>query len=124
MTAVDRPAPPAATPPKRGSLWHRLYHGETNFDFVGKRRIGFTISAILIVVSAISLIFQGLNLGIDFEGGVAWEFQANGQTVDDARAVLTENGISGTDAKIQVLNGPSGERLRVQVGDQPNDVRA
>ncbi len=124
MTAVDRPAPPAATPPKRGSLWHRLYHGETNFDFVGKRRIGFTISAILIVVSAISLIFQGLNLGIDFEGGVAWEFQANGQTVDDARAVLTENGITGTDAKIQVLNGPSGERLRVQVGDQPNDVRA
>ena len=35
---------------------------------------------------AISLIFQGLNLGIDFEGGVAWEFQANGQTVDNAAA--------------------------------------
>ena len=46
---VDRPSPaPTAAPraaPKRGSLWHRLYHGETNFDFVGKRRIGFTISA-------------------------------------------------------------------------------
>jgi len=124
VTAVDRPAPPAAAAPKRGSLWHRLYHGETNFDFVGKRRIGFTISAVLIVVSAISLIVQGLNLGIDFEGGVAWEFQANGQTVDDARAVLTDNGIAATDAKIQVLNGPSGERLRIQVGDQPDDVRA
>ena len=88
MTAVDGPTTPTPAPAPKGSVWHRLYHGGTNFDFVGKRRIGFTISAVLIVVSAISLIFQGLNLGIDFEGGVAWEFQANGQTVDNARSVL------------------------------------
>jgi preprotein translocase subunit SecF len=75
------------------------------------------------VVSAISLIFQGLNLGIDFEGGVAWEFQANGQTVDNARSVLEANGIDPAAAKIQTLSGSSGERLRVQVDDQPDAVR-
>jgi preprotein translocase subunit SecF len=123
MTAVDRPTTPTPAPEPKASIWHRLYHGETNFDFVGKRRIGFTISAVLIVVSAISLIFQGLNLGIDFEGGVAWEFQANGQTVDDARSVLEANGIDPVDAKIQTLSGSSGERLRVQVGDQPSGVQ-
>ena len=123
MTAVDRPTTPTPAPAPKGSVWHRLYHGETNFDFVGKRRIGFTISAVLIVVSAISLIFQGLNLGIDFEGGVAWEFQANGQTVDNARSVLEANGINPVDAKIQTLSGSSGERLRVQVGDQPAAVQ-
>ena len=69
MTTVERRAPAP-----RGSLWHRLYHGETNFDFVGKRRIGFIASGILIVASVVSLIFNGLNLVIDFEGGVAWEF--------------------------------------------------
>jgi len=123
MTAVDRPTTPTPAPVPKGSVWHRLYHGETNFDFVGKRRIGFTISAVLIVVSAISLIFQGLNLGIDFKGGVAWEFQANGQTVDDARSVLEANGIDPVGAKIQTLSGSSGERLRVQVDDQPDAVR-
>jgi preprotein translocase subunit SecF len=123
MTAVDQPTTPTPAPASKASIWHRLYHGETNFDFVGKRRIGFTISAVLIVVSAISLIFQGLNLGIDFEGGVAWEFQANGQTVDNARSVLEANGISPVDAKIQTLSGSSGERLRVQVGDQPAAVQ-
>jgi preprotein translocase subunit SecF len=123
MTAVDRPTTPTPAPAPKGSIWHRLYHGETNFDFVGKRRIGFTISAVLIVVSAISLIFQGLNLGIDFEGGVAWEFQANGQTIDNARSVLEANGINPVDAKIQTLSGSSGERLRVQVGDQPAAVQ-
>jgi preprotein translocase subunit SecF len=124
VTAVDRPTTPTPAPAPKTSIWHRLYHGETTFDFVGKRRIGFTISAVLIVVSAISLIFQGLNLGIDFEGGVAWEFQANGQTVDDARSVLEANGINPVDAKIQTLSGSSGERLRVQVGDQPGAVQA
>src|SRR5262245_35150282 len=112
MTAVEQA--PSPTPAPKSSLWHRLYHGETNFDFVGKRRIGFTISAVLIVASTISLIFNGLNLGIDFKGGVAWEFQANGQTVDDARNVLESNGINAADAKIQTLSGASGERIRVQ----------
>ena len=119
MTTVEQPVPAA-----RGSLWHRLYHGETNFDFVGKRRIGFIASGLLIVASVVSLVVNGLNLGIDFEGGVSWEFEANGQTVDDARAVLDDHGISAVDAKIQTLSGPSGERLRIQVDDQPEDVRA
>src|SRR5262245_54412015 len=119
MTTVERPMPAP-----RGSIWHRLYHGETNFDFVGKRRIGFIASGVLILASVVSLVVNGLNLGIDFEGGVSWEFEANGQTVDDARAVLEDHGIDATDAKIQTLSGPSGDRLRIQVDDQPEDVRA
>jgi preprotein translocase subunit SecF len=121
VTTLDETASPPA--PGNSSVWHRLYHGETKFDFIGRRRIGFAISGIVILLSVISLLTRGLNLGIDFEGGVAWEFQANGQTVDDARAVLSDNGINPTDAKIQVLSGTDGQRLRVQVGDQPDAVR-
>ena len=119
MTATEQPTPRRSTPDKH-SIWHRLYHGETQFDFVGRRRVGFIFSGALIVLSALSLIFNGLNLGIDFEGGVAWEFEANGQTAEDARAVLEDNGIDAADAKIQTLSGASGERLRVQVDDQPD----
>jgi SecD/SecF fusion protein len=39
------------------------------FDAVGKRRIWFTIAGVLIAISIGSLIFKGLNLGIDFRGG-------------------------------------------------------
>ena len=123
MTTLDQHTPSPGAAPKPASIWHRLYHGETTFDFVGKRRIGFAISGVLILLSVLSLGFRGLNLGIDFEGGVAWEFQANGQTVDDARSILGDNGINAVDAKIQTLSGTSGNRLRVQVGDQPEDVR-
>jgi preprotein translocase subunit SecF len=125
MTTLDEGAPaPTPTAPAKGSLWHRLYHGETNFDFVGRRRIGFAISGVFLLLSVISLSTRGLNLGIDFEGGVSWEFQANGQTVDDARSILSDNGINPTDAKIQVLSGTNGQRLRAQVGDQSDAVRA
>ena len=53
----------------------RLYHGETSFDFVGRRRVWFTISALIILAGIISLGFRGLNLGIEFKGGTAWIVQ-------------------------------------------------
>ena len=57
------------------SLASRLYHGETSFDIVGRRRLWFTISGVLVLVSLISLIVPGLNFGIDFKGGAVFRVQ-------------------------------------------------
>jgi preprotein translocase subunit SecF len=119
MTDLDvRPEDEQAPEPKksRGSIFHRLYHGETHFDFVGKRRIGFIISGVLILVSLLSLFTRGLNLGIEFEGGVSWEFPAAHTSVDETRSTLAQYGIS--DAKIQTLRGTDGEHIRAQAGPQ------
>src|SRR5215207_1080047 len=110
-------------PEKRASLRHRLYHGETTFDFIGRRRIGFIISGMLLLVAAVSLFTRGLNLGIDFEGGVAWEFPAAELSNDDARSVLDDAGVDGDSARIQTLGSGGSERLRVQVAPQPLDVQ-
>ena len=107
---------------RRASIWSRLYHGETTFDFVGRRSLGFAFSLILIVLTVLSLFSRGLNLGIDFEGGVAWEVPAKHLTIDDAKAVLEDNGINADIAKIQTLSGSDGDRLRIQVGDQKEEV--
>ena len=111
----------AVTHGRRG-LWGRLYHGETAIDFYGRRRWGLTISAILIVVTVLSLFTRGLNLGIDFEGGVAWEVPAGQVTEEQVRTVLEDNGVEADSAKIQTLTSDSGSRLRVQVGDQTPEV--
>jgi preprotein translocase subunit SecF len=121
---LSGPAPAPAGEPKGPSLWHRLYHGETTFDFVGRRRIGFAISGLLIVLSLISLAWRGLNYGIDFEGGVAWEVNASAVSEDQVSSILEDNGIAAGDAKIQTLTSASGERLRVQVGTQPTEVQS
>ena len=104
-------------------LFGRLYRGETTFNFVGRRWWGFGISIAFIAVTFLSLFAQGLNLGIDFKGGVAWEVPATTITVEDVRTILDANNIPTADAKIQVLNGAEGKRIRAQVGEISTDVR-
>ncbi|MCD6152820.1 MAG: protein translocase subunit SecF [Syntrophobacterales bacterium] len=62
----------------------------TNFDFVGRMKIAFSISLALIIISILSLIIHGgPNLGIDFAGGtlVQIKFQEP-TTVNDIRDTL------------------------------------
>jgi len=42
--------------------------GKKKFDFIKNRRIVYIISAVIILIGLISIIFQGFNLGIDFAG--------------------------------------------------------
>ncbi len=64
-----------------------------NINFMAGRRVAIIISAIIIILSLGSLIARGLNLGIDFEGGllleVSYEEAAN---LAEIRLALAENG--------------------------------
>lgn len=40
-----------------------------SFDFLGKRRLAYGLSAALVLASVVSLVVQGLNYGVDFRGG-------------------------------------------------------
>ena len=42
----------------------------TTFDFMGKRKVAAAVSIALVVVSIGSVIFMGVNRGLDFTGGV------------------------------------------------------
>ena len=105
----------------------RLYRGETTFNIIGLRVIGFAISLVIVVAGAGSLLVKGLDLGIDFRGGVAWEVPSNGPggklTDEDARTVLDDNNIESASAKIQFLTGTELQIMRVQVGDQTEETR-
>ena len=67
----------------------RMFRGETKVDFIGKRKLWFAISAVLLLISLLALplrpaessctpplpsFFKGLNCGIEFKGGI--EIQA------------------------------------------------
>ena len=66
------------------SLASRMYHGETSFDFVGRRRLWFTVSGLLVLISLVSLVVPGLNFGIDFKGGAVFRVQPT-TTVTEAQ---------------------------------------
>ncbi|MEP6658586.1 MAG: protein translocase subunit SecF [Acidimicrobiales bacterium] len=116
MTTLDER--PVVTPTsEKHSVWARLYRGETTFDFVRNRKIGFIISGLILLASVISLSTRGLNLGIDFKGGVAWEFPSNGVTTSDVNGILASFGLD-KDAKVQTLRNGSESKFRVQVGPE------
>ena len=92
------------------SAWSRLNRGETTVDFVGHRKRWFIISAVAIAIALASLGIRGLNLGIEFVGGLTMQSpNPAGAEVEDVRDAMTEIGIS--DVTIQFLN--DGEAVRV-----------
>ncbi|MEO6122116.1 MAG: protein translocase subunit SecF [Ilumatobacteraceae bacterium] len=110
-------------PPPRRNVFGRLYHGETRMDFMGRKWFGLGVSLTLIVITLASLGFQGLNLGLDFEGGVQWEAPSANLSRDDVLTILNDNGVNTADAKITNVNASGIDRVRIQVGEQPPEIR-
>jgi len=76
----------------------------TDIKFVSKRKKFYQISAAVILIGIISLLFQGLNYGIDFAGGtlIQIDFEQN-VSITDIRDVLGEINLAGS--TIQSLSG-------------------
>ena len=51
----------------------QLFNKAPNFDFMGKRNIALTASAILLIIALGALFTRGLNFGLDFSGGTLIE---------------------------------------------------
>ena len=116
--------PRRAAPARGAASWHRLYHGETDFDFVGKRRIGFTISGVLIVHHRRVAHLPRAQPRHRLRGRCGLGVPANEpDRRRRPRRCSSDNGIDGADAKIQTLARPDGGDIRIQVGDQPDEVR-
>ena len=91
----------------------RLYRGETRFDFVGKRKIWFSVSGLIILLGIVSIILRGgLNLGIDFKGGTEWTIAAPGVT--QTQAVNAVSGTGLVDPTVELLGSGGNQTLTVQ----------
>ncbi len=110
---------------KKTSLAHRLYTGEVSYDFVAKRNRWYIISAVVLAISILAIVFRGLSLGIEFSGGV--EFQApvtvSSSTVEDVRLAVKALNIPGNDDV--TVNTIGDSQVRVQTTAlNPDEVTA
>ena len=104
-----------------GAFGARLYHGEASYDFVGKRKIWYSISATILIVVIAGLGLRGLNLGIEFKGGAEFQVKTAAASVTQAReaAASTAGGeiiatLIGTD-RVRVQTGPIDEATSKKV---------
>ncbi|MGJ7456595.1 protein translocase subunit SecF [Halomonas sp. MA07-2] len=83
------------------------------FDFMGKRRLAFAISGLLILVSIVSLLFQQLNLGLDFTGGTLVEVRyAAAPSLEAVRQTL--EGAEFRDVSVQTFGASTEVLIRLQ----------
>ncbi len=77
--------------------------GKTNIDFMGKRRIAFMFSGIMVFLGLVAVVQIGrgaANLGIDFAGGTAVQLKFDQPIrIDQARKALEAHGLG--DAELQ-----------------------
>ncbi len=100
----------------------RLFRGQTAIDFYGKRKVGLIVAIIAVAVTVGSLFVQGLNLGLDFEGGDAWDIPASETFgVDEATDVLNANDVSTSGARIQLRSSETSDVVTVQVEVLPRE---
>jgi preprotein translocase subunit SecF len=77
-----------------------FFHKKTAFGFMATRKIWYGVSAVLILASLVSLATRGLNLSIDFTGGVAVEAVFDREAnIDSVRTALESTGIADAQVK-------------------------
>jgi preprotein translocase subunit SecF len=78
-TGVEEPdlEAAAAGAPRHG-FFVRLYTGTGAFEVIGRRKLWFGISGLIVAVAIASIVLRGFTFGIDFEGGTKVSMPAAG----------------------------------------------
>jgi len=94
-----------------------FFKNQTNFPFMATRKVWYTLSAVLMIASVVSFATRGLNLAIDFTGGVSAEATfAQAADVDAVRSKLAAAGFK----EPQVQNFGSSRDIAIRLPPDPS----
>ena len=86
------------------------------FDIIGKRKIWYAISSVLIIASLFFMVTRGFNMGIDFTGGTIMDLRfEKAVNINDVRAVLNEYNLSNSTIQLSGESSSSTESENVMI---------
>ena len=98
-----------------------FFSHQTSYPFMATRKVWYTLSAVLMIASVVSFFTRGLNLGIDFTGGVNAQVSfTQAANVDDVRSKLTAAGFH----EPQVQNFGSSRDVVIRLPPDPSQTEA
>lgn len=93
-----------------------------NIDFIGRKKIWFTISATIIVIGFVVIAVKGLNFGVEFSGGNLFDVKfREAPTVAQVRRTLDPLGLGLGASVIQPIG--KGNELLIRTSRLPRDVQ-
>ena len=99
-----------------GNVGGRLYRGEVSFDFVGRQKLWYTISGLILVLSLVGLFARGLNFTVDFKGGSVITIPASSvSSISRVQGAVSTTG-DGAGAIVQHVGSGSSATWQVQTG--------
>ena len=98
--------------------WSENMLANTNFDFIGKRKIAYIVSGTLLLLSVASFAIRGFNMGVEFTGGRAYvvRFDQN-VSADDVRSAL-ENAFPGDASNVSLEVKQYGDENQMRIVTQ------
>ena len=86
------------------------------FDIIGKRKIWYAISSLLIIASLFFMVTRGFNMGIDFTGCTIMDLRfEKAVNINDVRAVLNEYNLSNSTIQLSGESSSSTESENVMI---------
>lgn len=86
------------------------------FDIIGRRKIWYAISSILIIASLFFIVTRGFNMGIDFTGGTIMDLRfEKAVNINDIRSVLNDYDLSNSTIQLSGDSSSSTEAQNVMI---------
>jgi preprotein translocase subunit SecF len=96
-----------------------FFSHQTSYPFMATRKVWYTLSAVLMIVSLVSFFTRGVNLTIDFTGGVSAEVSfPHAVNVDEVRTRLAAAGFH----EPQVQNFGSSRDIAIRLPPDPKQT--
>jgi preprotein translocase subunit SecF len=104
-------------------LGNALYTGEKSIDFVGKRKLWYTIALVLISVSAVLpfTLHKGFNFGIEFRGGSEFTISGGGAKGVEVALETIESALPGKEIVVSTVGSDSVRAQTPQLDDTASE---
>lgn len=90
-----------------------LYTGKRSFDFVGKKKIWFTIAIVMVALALVGPFLRGgFVFGIEFSGGSEFRISQPENLDQDVAVDAVASVVPGATVRVSLVNG--GDSIRVQ----------
>jgi preprotein translocase subunit SecF len=100
-----------------------LYTGKRSIDFIGRQKLWYAFSGVLIALALVGIFAKGLNFGIEFSGGSEFRVQSVSSTdgyEEKAQTAVSDAGISGN--VVTTVVGQNTVRVQTEAADDKTDA--